>query len=146
MVPWSWCQMRHCWSMGVVPHNPRFVEWRWQCNVQEIFSSRTLGPLGTSWALFKCHSLSVDMSISKWLDVTKQSTTLQQLCYTNMSIWTKISDQCVQHLFGSVTQRIKAVQKGKKVFIRLSYWSISLHHLLSVQMDTDNASTNKARL
>ncbi len=42
-----------------------------------------------------------------------QPTNLQQLCDAIMSIWTKISEECFQHLVKSVPWRIKAVLKAK---------------------------------
>ncbi len=42
-----------------------------------------------------------------------QPTNLQQLCEALMSIWTKISEECFQHLVKSMPQRIKAVLKAK---------------------------------
>ncbi len=40
-------------------------------------------------------------------------TNLQQLCDAIMSIWTKISEECFQHLVESMPRRIKAVLKAK---------------------------------
>ncbi len=40
---------------------------------------------------------------------------LQQLCDAIMSIWTKISEECLQHLVESMPRRIKAVLKAKGV-------------------------------
>ncbi len=42
-----------------------------------------------------------------------QPTNLQQLHNAIMSIWTKISEECFQHLVKSMPQRIKAVLKAK---------------------------------
>ncbi len=42
-----------------------------------------------------------------------QLTNLQQLCDAIMSIWTKISEECFQHLVESMPRRIKAVLKAK---------------------------------
>ncbi len=42
-----------------------------------------------------------------------QPTNLQQLRDDIMSIWTKISEECLQHLVESMPQRIKAVLKAK---------------------------------
>ncbi len=42
-----------------------------------------------------------------------QPTNLQQLCDTIMSIWTKISEECFQHLVESMPRRIKAILKAK---------------------------------
>ncbi len=44
-----------------------------------------------------------------------QPTNLQQLCDAIMTIWTKISEECFQHLVESMPQRIKAVLKAKVV-------------------------------
>ncbi len=38
---------------------------------------------------------------------------VQQLCDAIMSIWTKISEECFQHLVESMPRRIKAVLKAK---------------------------------
>lgn len=38
---------------------------------------------------------------------------LQKLCEGMKSIWTKISDQCLQHLFESMPGRIKVILKAK---------------------------------
>ncbi len=42
-----------------------------------------------------------------------QPTNLQELCDDIMSIWTKISEECFQHLVESMPRRIKAVLKTK---------------------------------
>ncbi len=44
-----------------------------------------------------------------------QPTNLQQLRDAIMSIWTKISEECFQHLVESMTRRIKAVLEAKAV-------------------------------
>ncbi len=44
-----------------------------------------------------------------------QTTNLQQLCDAIMTIWTKISEECFQHLVESMPRRIKAVLKEKGV-------------------------------
>ena len=44
-----------------------------------------------------------------------QPTNLQQLRDAIMSIWTKISEECFQHLVESLPPRIKAVLKAKGV-------------------------------
>ncbi len=44
-----------------------------------------------------------------------QTTNLQQLCDAIMSIWTKISEECFQHLVESMPRRINAVLKAKGV-------------------------------
>lgn len=73
-------------------------------------------------------------------------TILQQLCDVNMSIWTKISEECVQHLVGSMKQRIKEVPRSPMQYsygrpIEVPQYTIQ--YLLSVQIDTDDASTNR---
>ena len=42
-----------------------------------------------------------------------QPTNLQQLHHAIMSFWTKISEECFQHLVESIPRRIKAVLKAK---------------------------------
>ncbi len=42
-----------------------------------------------------------------------QPTNLQQLCDAIMSLWTKISEECFQHLVESIPRRIKAVLEAK---------------------------------
>ncbi len=42
-----------------------------------------------------------------------QPTNLQQLRDAIMSIWTKISEECFQHLVESMPRRIKPVLKAK---------------------------------
>ncbi len=44
-----------------------------------------------------------------------QPTNLQQPCDAIMTIWTKSSEECFQHLVESMPQRIKAVLKAKVV-------------------------------
>ncbi len=43
-----------------------------------------------------------------------QPTNLQQLCDAIMSIWTKISEECFQHLAESMSWRIKVISEGKR--------------------------------
>ncbi len=42
-----------------------------------------------------------------------QPTNLQQLCDAIMSIWTKISEECFQHIVESKPRRINTVLKVK---------------------------------
>ncbi len=42
-----------------------------------------------------------------------QPTNLQQLCDAIMSIWTKISEECFQHLDESMPRRINTVLQAK---------------------------------
>ncbi len=150
--------------------------WRWCNDVGDIFLAH-FGPLSTSWASFKHHSLPEyccwpcpslyyysepifwcyfqqdnapchkaqiisdwflehdnEFTLLKWppqspdlnpiehlWDVVEreiwimdvQPTNLQQLRDAIMSIWTKISEECFQHLVQSMPRRIKAVLKAK---------------------------------
>ncbi len=61
-----------------------------------------------------------------------QPTNLQQLCDAIMSIWTKISEECFQHLVESMPQIIKAVLKEKGVQpgtsqVYLIKWPVSVY-------------------
>ncbi len=61
-----------------------------------------------------------------------QPTNLQQLRNAIMSIWTKISEECFQHLVESMPQRIKAVMKAKGVQsgtskVYLIKWPVSVY-------------------
>ncbi len=61
-----------------------------------------------------------------------QPTNLQQLCDAIMSIWTKISEECFQHLVESMPRRIKAVLKAKVVQpgtskVYLIKWPVSVY-------------------
>ncbi|XP_024919467.1 oocyte zinc finger protein XlCOF6-like [Cynoglossus semilaevis] len=47
-----------------------------------------------------------------------QPTNLRQLCDAIMSIWTKLSEECFQHLVESMPRRIEAVLKAKGVYIK----------------------------
>ncbi len=62
-----------------------------------------------------------------------QPTNLQQLCDAIMSIWTKISEECFQHLVESISWRIKTVLKTKWVQpatskVYLIKWTVSVYH------------------
>ncbi len=50
-----------------------------------------------------------------------QPTYLQQVCDAIMSIWTKISEECFQHLVESMPRRIKAVLTAKVVVVVALY-------------------------
>ncbi len=61
-----------------------------------------------------------------------QTTNLQQPRDAIMSIWTKISEKCFQHLFEPVPRRIKAVLKTKGVQtgtnkVYLIKWPVSVY-------------------
>ncbi len=61
-----------------------------------------------------------------------QTINLQQLCDAIMSIWSKISEECFQHLVESMTRRIKTVLKAKGVQpstskVCLIKWPVSIY-------------------
>ncbi len=61
-----------------------------------------------------------------------QPTNLQQLRDAIISIWTKISEECFQHLVESIPQGIKAVLKAKWVQpgtskVYLIKWPVSVY-------------------
>ncbi len=61
-----------------------------------------------------------------------QPTNVQQLCDAIMTIWTKISEECFQHLVESMPRRIKAKEKGvqpgtSKVY--LIKWPVSVYNI-----------------
>ncbi len=55
-----------------------------------------------------------DVVERKILILDVQPTNLQQLRYAIMSIWTKISEECFQHLVESLLRIITAVLKAKR--------------------------------
>ncbi len=72
--------------------------------------------------LLKWHPQSPDLNpIEHFWDVVEREihimdvhpTNLQQLCDAIRSIWTKISEECFQHLVESMPRRIKVVLKAK---------------------------------
>ncbi len=74
------------------------------------------------FTLLKCPPQSPDLNpIEHLWDVVEreilimdvQTTNLQQLCDAIMTIWTKISEQCFQHLVESMPRRIKTALKTK---------------------------------
>ncbi len=66
-----------------------------------------------------------------------QPTNLQQLCDAIMSIWTKISEECFQHLFESMPQRIKAVLKAKEGPTRVYIYKVYIYtHTLATLLGT----------
>ncbi len=61
-----------------------------------------------------------------------QLTNLQQLCDAIMSIWTKVSEECFQHLVESMPRKIKEVLKAKGVQpgtskVYLIKWPVSVY-------------------
>jgi len=65
--------------------------------------SPDLNPIEHLWDVVEREILIMDV----------QPKNLQQLCDAFMSIWTKISEECFQHLVESMPRRIKAVLKIK---------------------------------
>ncbi len=68
-----------------------------------------------------------------------QPTNLQQLCDAIMSTWTKISEECFQHLVESMPQRIKLFLKAKgvqtgtnKVYLIKSPVSVNLYIVIYI--------------
>ncbi len=96
------------------------------------------------FTLLKCPPQSPDLNpIEHLWDVEEreinimdvQTTNLQQLRDAIMSIWTKISEDCFQHLVKSMPRRIKAVLKAKGVQpgtsqVYLIKWPVSVYILL----------------
>ncbi len=61
-----------------------------------------------------------------------QPTNMQQLCDAILSKWTKISEECFQHIVESMPRRIKAVLKAKGVQpstskVYLIKWPVSVY-------------------
>ncbi len=58
-----------------------------------------------------------------------QTTNLQQLCDAIMTIRTKISEECFQHLVESMTRRIKTVMKANPVLAKctLIKWPVCIY-------------------
>ncbi len=66
------------------------------------------------------------------LIIDVQPTNLQQLRDAIMSTWTKISEECFQHLVESMSRRIKAALKAKGVQpgtskVYLIKWPVSVY-------------------
>ncbi len=62
-----------------------------------------------------------------------QPTNLQQLCDAVMSVWSRTSEECFQHLVESMPRRIKAVLKAEGVQpgtskVSLIKWPVSVCH------------------
>ncbi len=89
------------------------------CHKAQIFSDWFLEH-DNEFTLLKWSPQSPDLNqIEHLWDVVEirimdvQPANLQQLCDAIMSIWTKISEECFQHLVESMPRRIKAVLKEK---------------------------------
>ncbi len=72
-----------------------------------------------------------------------QTTNLQQLCDAIMTIWTKISEECFQHLVESMPWRIKTVLKAKVG--QTWYWQVvpnkvpvSVYYIISLSIFESN--------
>ncbi len=83
---------------GFLEHDNEFTLLKWPPQ------SPDLNPIEHLWDV-------VEREI-RILDV--QPTNLQQLRDAIISIWTKIFEECFQHLVESMPQRIKAVLKAKR--------------------------------
>ncbi len=104
----------------------RLVSWTWQL-VHFTQMGSTVTRSQSNRAPLGCCEREIHI-----MDV--QPTNLQQLCDAIMSIWTKISDECFQHLVESMPRRIKAVLKVQpgtsKVY--LIKWPVTVYHSLTV--------------
>ncbi len=106
--------------MSQSSNNLRLVSWTWQLvNFTQMASTVT-----------RSQSNRAPLGCGGTGDV--QLRNLQQLCDTIMSIWTKISEECFQHLVESMLWRIKAVLKAKWVQLGTSKvylikWPVSVY-------------------
>ncbi len=84
--------------------------------------SPDLNPIEHLWDVVEREILIMDV----------QTTNLQKRCDAIMTIWTKISEECFQHLVESVPRKIYAVLKTKGVQpgtskVYLIKWPVSVH-------------------
>ncbi len=91
-----------CHKAQIIPdwfleHDDEFTLHKWPPH------SPDLNPIEHIWDVMEREIPSAD----------KQPTNMQQLRDAIMSIWTKISEECFQHLVESMSRRIKAVLKAK---------------------------------
>ncbi len=91
------CHKAQIISDWFLEHDNEFTLLKWPPQ------SPDLNPIEHLWDVVERESHIMDV----------QPTNLQQLCDAIMSIWTKISEECFQHLVESMPQRIKAVLKAK---------------------------------
>ena len=91
------CHKAHIISNWFLEHDNEFPVLRWPPQSPE------LNPIEHLWDVVKREIRIIDV----------QPTHLQQLPDAVMSIWTKISEECFQHLVESMPRRIKAVLKVK---------------------------------
>ncbi len=93
-APWHKAQSISDWFLE---HDNEFTLLKWPPQ------SPDLNPIEHLWDVVKREICIIDV----------QPTNLQQLCDAIMTIWTKISEECFQHLVESIPRRIKAVLKLK---------------------------------
>ncbi len=91
------CHKAHITSDWFLAHDNEFTILKWPPRSPDFNSIEQL------WDVVKREIHIMDV----------QPTNLQQLCDAIMSIWTKISEECFQHLVESMPRRIKAVLKAK---------------------------------
>ncbi len=91
------CHKAQIISDWFLEHDNEFTLLKWPPQ------SPDLNPIEHLWDVVEREILIMDV----------QTTNLQQLCDAIMSIWTKITEECFQHLVESMPRRIKAVLKAK---------------------------------
>ncbi len=89
------CHKAQIISDWILEHDNEFTLLKWPPQ------SPDLNPIEHLWDVVEIRIMDV------------QPTNLQQLCDAIMSIWTKISEECFQHLVESLPRIIKAVLKAK---------------------------------
>ncbi len=94
--------MHHCHKAQIISdwfleHDNEFTLLKWPPQ------SPDLNPIEHLWDVVEREICIIDV----------QPTNLQQLCDAIMTIWTKISEECFQHL-ESLSWRIKAISEGKR--------------------------------
>ncbi len=110
MPLWLQCTFFWCTSSRIMHHHKAQIISDWFLEHDNEFTllkwppqSPDLNPIEHLWDVVEREIHIMDV----------YPTNLQQLCDAIMSIWTKISEECFQHLVESVPQRIKAVLKAK---------------------------------
>ena len=94
------CQKAHIISIWFLEHDNDFTVLQWPPQ------SPDLSPIEHLWDVVEQEIRIIDV----------QSTNLHQLRDAVMSIWTKISEECFQHLVESVPRRIKSVLINWRMF------------------------------
>ncbi len=110
------CHKDQIISDWFLEHDNEFTLLKWPPQ------SPDLNPIEHLWDVVEREILIMDV----------QTTNLQQLRDDIMSIWTKISEECFQHLVKSVSRRIKTVLKAKGVQpdnskVYLIKWPVSVY-------------------